>query len=204
MKIIFMKVELKAEEIKVEPLTTENVFHLKTFCSSACKELEDFLKENAWKEQEMGFSKTYLFFHKEILAGYVTILTDKQSLKHNHPHPSLSIFQEKLDGVYFSVPALKIGRICVVDNYNSKLETAQYAGLGTIMFTVVLDHTRELASKVGCRVITTHAKKSTGAYQWYKKLGFQYSHKDERVNEMLSSEKYDSVPMFYDIRRIIY
>ena len=72
------------------------------------------------------------------MAGYTTLLMDKQSLKDGQSHPSFIIFQKKLDGSYSSVPALKIGRICVADNYNSQLETAQYSGLGTIVFTVVL------------------------------------------------------------------
>ena len=151
----------------------------------------------------MDYSKTYLFFHEGVLAGYVTLLTDKQSLKHDYPHPSLAIFQDKVDKPYSSVPALKIGRICVADNYNSILEAAQYKGLGTIMFTVVLDYAKSLATKVGCRVITSHAKKSTGARFWYHKLGFQYSHKDEKVKELLDREDCESIPMFYDIKRIV-
>lgn len=197
------KIELKMEDIRVELLTKENSFYLKNFRSLVCKELEDFLKENAWREQEIDFSRTYLFFHGDILAGYVTLLTDKQPLKHDYPHPSLTIFQEKVDGAYSSVPGLKIGRICVADNYNSRLEAAQYKGLGTIMFTVVLDHAKSLAIKVGCRVITSHAKKSTGAYSWYKTLGFQFSNKDEKVKELLAREDCESIPMFYDIRRIV-
>ncbi len=201
--ILMEKLELTTSDIRVEPLNEQNICYLQGFYSSVCKELEDFLKENAWKEQTMSFSRTYLFFHGVILASYVTILTDKQSLKDGQSHPSLTIFQRKLDGAYSSVPALKIGRICVADNYNSQLETAQYFSLGTIIFTVVLNHAKELATKVGCRVVTSHAKKSTRAYHWYLKLGFQFSNKEERVKEMLASEKYESIPMFYDINRII-
>ncbi|MEK6899890.1 MAG: hypothetical protein AABX05_02085 [Nanoarchaeota archaeon] len=197
------KIELKLEDIRVEPLTINNQFHIKSFYSIVCRELEDFLKENAWKEQEIDYSKTYLFFHNGILAGYATLLTDKQSLKHDHSHPSLATFQDKVDKPYSSVPALKIGRICVADNYNSQLQEAQYSGLGTIMFTVILDYAKSLAAKVGCRVITSHSKKSTGAHSWYLKLGFQFSNKEEKVKELLAREDCASIPMFYDIRRIV-
>jgi|SRR3989344_1406382 len=197
------KLGATSDEIRVEPLNEQNHSSLQSFCSSVCKELEHFLKENAYKEQEIDYSRTYLFFHGKVLAGYVTLLTDKQSLKHDHPHPSLAIFQEKVDKPYSSVPALKIGRICVADEYNSRLEAAQYSGLGIIMFTVVLDYAKSLATKVGCRIITSHAKKSTGAYSWYKKIGFQFSNKDEKVKELLAREDCESIPMFYDIRRIV-
>ena len=197
------KIKLNPEEIIVELLNEDNQHHIGSFCSAACQELEKFLKENAWKEQSLGFSKTYLFFHNNILAGYVTLLTDKQPLKHDYAHPSLAIFEKKLGGAYSSVPALKIGRICVADKYNSQLEIAPYAGLGTIIFMVVLNHTKELASKVGCRVVTTNAKKITGAYLWYQKLGFQFSNKEERVRELLAKDNCESIPMFFDTKRVI-
>jgi len=161
------------------------------------------LKENAFREHALDFSKTYLFFHGSILAGYITILMDKQPLKIEKKHSLLSDFKEKTEDEYSAVPALKIGRMCVADNYNNQLESARYCGLGKIMFASVLSHANELKGKVGCRVITTHAKKSTRAYEWYKKIGFCFSHNDEKVKSMLADGNVEAIPMFYDINRII-
>ena len=193
------KKQLRQEDLEVQKLTKDNLHLIAGFVSSVCVELEAFLKENAWNESCLDFSKTYLFLHKGTLAGYATLLTDKQTLA-NGTEPLLP-FQEKAE--YSSIPALKIGRLCVADNYNSQLQASQYSGLGKIIFASILDHAQDLKTKVGCRVITTHAKKATGAHIWYKKLGFLYSHNDEKVKESLAKENVDAVPMFYDINRII-
>mgnify|MGYP001346846890 CR=1 FL=1 len=197
------KTLLKQEDIEVEQLTESNLKKIDCFTSSVCKELENFLKENAWKESCVDYSKTYLFFHKGLLIGYTTILMDKQSLKINHPNSSLSKFSKKTEEGYSSVPALKIGRICVIDEYNSQLESSNYLGLGKIMLASILDHAKDLKAKIGCRVITTHAKKSTGAHLWYKKMGFCYSNHEEKTKDLFAKENIEAIPMFYDINRII-
>ncbi len=195
------KTKLMPEDIRVEKLTEQNSHKIKGFSSAVSKELDAFLKENALQEHLIDFSKTYLFFHGNVLAGYVTLLTDKQPLKIDKGHPSLSQFKSKTDDGYSSVPALKIGRMCVADDYNSQLETAKYLGLGRIMWASILDHANTLRERVGCRVITTHAKKATGAYKWYQKMGFNFSNNDEKTKDLLAKEDVEAIPMFYDINR---
>lgn len=194
---------LEQEEIRVEILNDKNVHLIAGFESKVCRELENFLKENAWEEHKIDFSKTYLFFHNNVLVGYVTILMDRQPLKIEYPHQLLSAFKEKTENGYSAVPALKIGRMCVIDCYNSQLESTQYHGLGSIILASVIGHAIQLKSRIGCRVITTHAKKDTNAYRWYEKLGFVFSHCDEKIKEMLARDDIKAVPMFYDINRII-
>ncbi|MBI5398718.1 hypothetical protein HZB03_04610 [Candidatus Woesearchaeota archaeon] len=197
------KIQLKPEDIRFEKLTGENSHKIATFSSSVSKELDAFLKEKALREHSINFSKTYLFFHGDVLAGYVTLLTDKQSLKIEKGNPFLVQFKDKTEEPYMSVPALKIGRMCVSDNYNSQLETSEYHGLGRLMFASVLNNASELKNTVGCRVITTHAKKNTGAYKWYLKMGFCFSHNDEKTKDLLAKEDVEAIPMFYDINRTV-
>ncbi len=200
------KIRLKPDDIRVELLNDDNKHLIDSFSSSVCKELDDFLKENAWEEQRFGYSKTYLFFHDEKLAGYATLLTDSQKF-HKSKNPFLkplrkkTICEQNKNG-YGSVPALKIGRLCVADKYNSQLEASNYSCLGTIMFSSILKHALELSNKVGCRLITTHAKKSTGAFRWYLKLGFIFSFNTQKTKEQLAREEIDSIPMFYDLKRM--
>ncbi len=197
------KMQLTPEDIEVMKLDDENKKHINNFSCKACIELEKFLKEDAWKEHKSDFSKTYLFFHKENLAGYATILADKQSFSQSSsPSDQLNRFNEK-NLKYKSVPALKIGRLCTADSYNSQLVESKFKGLGTIMFASILNHAIELSKKIGCRLLTTHAKKKTNAYIWYKKNGFFFSHNEKRIKNMFASEKQEAIPMFYDIKRII-
>lgn len=198
-----MKQRVNPGDIAVEKLNETNIHHTIGFSSKVCMELDAFLKENAWNEQAKDFSKTYLFFHKGILAGYITLLADKQSIKINDPSRRLSKFGIKTDNHYSSIPALKIGRMCVADNFNGQLESAEYYGLGKIMFASIIDYANEIKDKIGCRVITTHAKKSTGAYKWYLKLGFVFSHGEEKTKDLLAREDVEAIPMFFDINRII-
>lgn len=197
------KEEINIKEIDVSKLQKEHLDDIKNFTSSVCKELEDFLKENAWDEQQLDFSKTYLFFHNNKIVGYITLLMDKQSLKMDYPNEKLGIFQNKTDEGYTSVPALKIGRMCVIDEYNSQLEESKYRGLGKIMLSAIIKKAEELSKEVGCRLLTTHAKKATNAHLWYKKVGFEYSHTEEKTKDLLAREDQDAIPMFYDIKRII-
>lgn len=192
---------LRPEELEVKLLEEQHLKEIEFFSSGVCKELEAFLKENAWREQNIGYSKTYLFFHNKKIIGYVTLLNDNQKLTSKGLNPSLLKFIPKTDQEYSSVPALKLGRMCVTDDYNSQLENAHYKGTGSIIFAFVVNIAKN--SPAGCRVITTHAKKVTNAYLWYTKLGFCYSHSDDKTKDILAREDYDSVPMFYDLHRII-
>ncbi len=199
-----MKKEFVNEaDILIKELNEETKEDIHYFKSTSCKELQDFLVENALMEQKFGLSKTYLFYHKNVLAGYMTLLTDKQQIEIKGKSDNLAAFRKKtkISG-YRSIPALKIGRLCVSDEFNSQMPFNKYKGLGTIMWVSILSLSKEISSKIGCRVITTHAKKSTGAHKWYKKLGFHYSHNEKRTEEMLSSQEYEAIPMFYDLQEL--
>lgn len=196
-------IKLDPEEVILEPLNESNKHHINSFSSTACQELELFLKENAWEEQVIGFSRTYLFFHKRILAGYATILMNVQKIDYNRQNDSLIKLRDKTNQGYTSVPAIKIGRLCVSDDYNTQLRSSHFSGMGKIIFSAVLGMTMGLSQEVGCRLITTHAKKSTKAYKWYEKLGFLYSFNEEKTKELLVKENVDSIPMLYDLHRIL-
>lgn len=197
------KIKLNPEEVILEQLNENNKQNINFFSSTACQELELFLKENAWKEQVIGFSKTYLFFHKGILAGYATLLMNIQKIDYNRQNDSLIKLRDKTNQGYTSVPAIKIGRLCVSDDYNTQLKDSQFSGMGKIIFSAVLGMTIKPSQEVGCRLIVTHAKKSTKAYQWYEKLGFLYSFNEEKTKELLAKESAESIPMLYDLHRIL-
>lgn len=197
------KIKLDPKEIILEPLNVSNKHHISSFSSTACQELELFLKENAWEEQIIGFSRTYLFFHNGILAGYATLLMNIQKIDYNRQNDSLIKLRDKTNQGYTSVPAIKIGRLCVSDDYNTQLRASHFSGMGKIIFSTVLGMAIELSQEVGCRLIVTHAKKSTKAYLWYEKLGFLYSFDEERTKELLAKENIESVPMLYDLHRIL-
>lgn len=147
------------------------------------RELVDFLKEDALVNQNAGVSTTYLFLEKttKTLLGYITLLTDAV-----HLDQDLKEYFRKQSIDYKSLPALKIGRIPVDDNY-------QRRGIGTRMVDFSIVVARKISSDVGCRFITLDAKKnqdiSKSSVHFYKKMGFS----------VLKERAKGTTPMYFDL-----
>lgn len=157
---------IPTSDISVELLSEKHKPLLDGFCSFE-KELENFLKQDALDNQEKRISKTHLWFHKPTgkLLGYMTLLTDKISLEAELKQE----FRNK--GInYKSLPALKIGRLCVHDDFLRK-------GIGTYMIDSVIFIVHKINEFAGCRFITIDAKrnpdKSKDSIHFYISKGFK-------------------------------
>ncbi len=147
------------------------------------QELVDFLVEDALENQKKQISVTYLWFLKSNneLIAYVTVLADAISLQGDMKE----YFKQK--GVpYKSLPALKIGRLCVSDAY-------LHQGIGTLMIEFVLVLAQKIGKEMGLRFITTDAKRNADttkdSIHFYKKLGF----------EILRQREKGTIPMYKDL-----
>jgi GNAT superfamily N-acetyltransferase len=144
-------------DIRVEVIHEKH--NVKTFQSHEF-DLVDFLQKNALDHRNKKFSVTFLWFYNSYLVSYITLLTDRIRLQGN-----LKLtFQEK--GVYYpSLPALKIGRLCVHDTYQRK-------GLGTMMIYFAIEKAMEIVrDKAGCRFLTVDSKEN--AVGFYEYFGFR-------------------------------
>lgn len=86
------------------------------------KEMDDFLKKEAYYDQEKGLSTTYLFVQNSIVVAYLSLCNDAIQLD----------FEEKSDMelTYTTEPALKIARLAVSNSFQGNgfgLEAIQYA-----------------------------------------------------------------------------
>lgn len=147
------------------------------------QELVDFLVEDALDNQKKQISITYLWFLKSTkeLIAYVTVLADAIGLQGEMKE----YFKQK--GIpYKSLPALKIGRLCVSDRYLGK-------GLGTLMIEFVLVLAQKISKDIGLRFITTDAKRNVDpkrdSIHFYKKSGF----------EILRQREKGTTPMYKDL-----
>lgn len=147
------------------------------------QELVDFLIEDALDNQKKQISITYLWFLKSTkeLIAYVTVLADAISLQGEMKE----YFKQK--GIpYKSLPALKIGRLCVSDRYLGK-------GIGTLMIEFVLVLAQKISKDIGLRFITTDAKRNVDqkrdSIHFYKKSGF----------EVLRQREKGTTPMYKDL-----
>jgi len=170
--------KIAANDVKIVRINeTHNV---KEFKSSE-QELVNFLVEDALNNQNHKISVTYLWFlNTGELVGYVTLLNDRINLEGN-----LKDFFRMKGIQYHSLPALKIGRLCVDDRFLRR-------GIGTIMidFSVkVAVHIFEKYS--GCRFIVLDAKRNpvNDPIYFYKKLGFKE----------LKERKKGTTPMYFDL-----
>jgi len=173
--------KLTAKDIRIERLNKD--FDLTIF-NSYEKELVAFLKEDALDNQEKMISVTYLWFINETneLCGYLTLLNDKINLEGDLKE----VFKNK--GIlYKSLPALKIGRLCVDDKFLRK-------GLGTLMVLFAIQKAKEIYSeKSGCRFITLDAKRNSDttkdSIHFYRHLSFN----------TLKERNKGTLPMFLDL-----
>lgn len=171
-------------------------------------ELKNFLIEDALISQEISISNTYLVFDKcnyikykkkkenLILLGYITISNDSINLDASLKQQ----FKEK--GVlYKSLPALKIGRLCIDNKYQKK-------NLGTCLLVWAAKRAAHLNQSTACRFITLNAKrhiqKEKDSYHFYKKYGFKILKKRGNKTKLdIIKQKTGSTPMYLDMLKII-
>ena len=152
------------EKIIVDDIQIERINdkHILNNFQSYEQELINFLREDALQNQQSQISVTYLWFLKKTKeqVGYITLLIDRINLEGELKE----LFRGK--GIkYHSLPALKVGRLCVDDRFLRK-------GVGTMM----IDFSIKIAFHIfeqyaGCRFIVLDAKRNTTTdpIHFYKK-----------------------------------
>ena len=145
------------EEIRIEKIKKE---HSILSFQSREEELQKFLVEDALRHQEQNISVTFLWFYKNQLASYMSLLTDRIILK-----ADFKDFFIKRGIIYNTLPALKIGRLCVDERFEQR-------GLGRLMIYFAIEKAVEISRNIaGCRFITVDSKEN--AISFYEKLGFK-------------------------------
>lgn len=177
---ILMTGKVKPAEIRIEKINkNHNLGDFKSYEP----ELVNFLIEDALNNQEQNISITFLWFYKSRFVSYITLLNDKINLEGN-----LKKFFKEKDIHYKSLPALKIGRLCVHDDFIKR-------GLGKLMILFAIQKAKEInENKSGCRFLTLDAKrnkiKELDSIHFYKKLGLN----------ILKERKKGTTPMYLDLK----
>lgn len=166
------------EEIRIERIQSDH--NLAGFQSYE-QELVDFLLDDALANQNHQISVTYLWFlNTGELVGYITLLNDRINLEGNLK----DVFRKK--GIpYHSLPALKVGRLCVDNSFLRK-------GLGTLMLAFAAKIAHHIFNEyAGCRFIVLDAKRNpqNDPLHFYKKVGFHE----------LKERKKGTTPMYLDL-----
>jgi GNAT superfamily N-acetyltransferase len=123
---------------------------------SNSSELNEFLKEDALKNQIELISKTYLCYYSDQLIGYITFATDILKAEEVQKEERIE------DILYKEYPAIKIARLAVDKKYERK-------GVGTFLLKFAVGKAYDISERVGCRFITVDSKKESIGF--YKKSG---------------------------------
>ena len=127
---------MESHEIVIEKIDYKH--NLSNFKSYE-KELVNFLTEDALNNQKQKLSVTFLWFYEKNLVGYLTLLNDKINLEGD-----LKEFFREKDIHYKSLPVLKIGRLCVHDDFLRR-------GVGRLMVLFAIQQANEISeNKSGC------------------------------------------------------
>ena len=183
--------KIKPEDIRIEIISEHHEDSIKNF-KSYVPDLAEFLIEDALENQKKNVSVTYLWFHIKTnkLIGYLTLLTDSVALKKLDPKLKESFRMKGID--YPTLPAIKIGRLCIDEEFRRK-------GVGTLMFYYTLSIMIRINENVGCRFITVDAKENkddqnNNAVHFYKTtLGF----------DLLKEKNKKHPPMYFDAFKIM-
>ena len=189
------KIDFK--KIKIIPL--DNNHDLKNF-SCKISDLNDFLKEDAYRQSKAMLNVTYLTLYDDEVLGYFTLSTDNIKIS------SLTeYYKEKFKDkdVYYKVfPAVKVGRLGVDKKFEKKC-------LGRFLFLQIIHHAIKVSKQIGFRFITIDSYVS--AYDFYKKMecqdGIEREKIENKVNEfkrLISQNKLEkahkiTIFLFFDL-----
>ncbi len=172
---------MNLDELKVFRLTEDFVF--KRFdCGD--NDLNEFLLNDSKKYQSKLIAVTYIIETTERTVAFYSLLNDKVSINDT---PSKSFWRKYFRDTlpqgkrFYSYPAIKIGRLAVDLNFQSK-------GLGTFIMDSIKGSLIE-NSKSGCKYVTVDAYRQSLNY--YIKNGFKYM--------TVHDEQDDTRLMYFDL-----
>lgn len=123
-------------------------------------EMEMFLKEEAFEEQEKGLNRTHLLVHRtktgeENIVAYISLCNDSVKLERNE--------QDEMDYAYPSIPALKIARLAVDNRYKR-------SGIGKLMIEFAALQAVKIKKISGLAFINLDCYEHRRSY--YEAMGF--------------------------------
>jgi GNAT superfamily N-acetyltransferase len=149
----------------IELLNARNAKYTLAPFDSGDDELNDFLKNDALKEQQLLLSRTHLCFYKDHVAGFITLAADSIRLDKDKLDPS-----QHIDGCdYPAYPCILIARLAVDNKLHGH-------GVGSYLLSLAIGFALE--GPLGCRYLSVDPKE--GAVRFYEKIGFRYWTKSKR------------------------
>lgn len=190
-----MDIEYIKNNYKFETLTKEH--DLSEFeCES--EDLNDFLKNDALKQQEEKLNLTKLITCDEKIIGFVSLLTDSIKLKIINENTVKITIKEKLNiSENNMIPAIKIGRFAIDKKYSGQ-------GLGPHILKSIILNIKDIAeNEVGLRFVVVEGYAS--AYNFYvEHNNFKSLKKDENelknINKIIKHSPERTFYLYLDLK----
>lgn len=185
---------MKIEEIK-EKYHFENLTEDHDLSEFDCgdDDLNDFLKNDALKQQKSRLNVTKLILYEGKIIGYVSLLTDTLVLKNIQDEKIQLNIKNQLEikSKNKNISAVKIGRLALDKKYSGE-------GLGSHILRNILTNLKIISEKeIGFRfiIVEGYAK----AFNFYVvKNGFEYLKKDyKNIKNIDFISKRDPTKRFY-------
>jgi GNAT superfamily N-acetyltransferase len=149
-----LKPKIDFNELEVRKLSEE--CNVSSFCCGY-DAVDEFLQKEAMSFQNEKLGTTYLWYHRERLIGFATLIMSQLKKNEMHKETRLEVGKE-------FYPAILIGQLGVQKEF-------QKLGIGSMICGWCLGKAHELSEQLGCRFLIVNAVENK--IDWYKRRGFQ-------------------------------
>ena len=156
--------------ISLSDISRTKFDRLKKSFSCINYDLEKHIKQYAFNHQKEGLFQTYFYVDdNDNFLGYISISV--ATIERTTIDDKLNISSS----IKYSIPAIKITRLCVFDNFCHK-------GVRSILMTFANILAVVQQKKIGCRALIVDSKPE--AIEFYKRFGFIEIDKEENSDTM--------------------
>ena len=156
--------------ISLSDISRSKFDRLKKSFSCSNVELEKHVKQYAFNHQKEGLFQTYFYVDdNENFLGYISVSV--ATIERTTIEDEIDISSS----IKYSIPAIKITRLCVFDNFCNN-------GVGSILMTFANILAVVQQKKIGCRALIVDSKFE--AIEFYKRFGFVEIDKEENSDTM--------------------
>ena len=156
--------------ISLSDIARSKFDRLKKNFSCQNEELEKHIKQYAFNHQKEGLFQTYFYVDdNDNFLGYISVAV--ATIERTKIEDELDISSS----IKYSIPAIKITRLCVFNDFCSK-------GVGTLLMTFANILAIVQQKKIGCRALIIDSKPE--AIEFYKRFNFVEINKEENSETM--------------------
>ena len=156
--------------ISLSDIARSKFDRLKKSFSCQNEELEKHIKQYAFNHQKDGLFQTYFYVYDNgNFLGYISVAV--ATIERTRIEDELDISSS----IKYSIPAIKITRLCVFDDFCFK-------GVGTLLMTFANILAVVQQKKLGCRALIVDSKPE--AIEFYKRFNFVEINKEENSETM--------------------